>query len=47
MQSVSVYDIEAKKIEDLCDRYDITEPELIEKLIEIVESDEINLEDWI
>jgi len=47
MQSISVYDIEANKIEKLCDRYDLTEPELIEKLIEIIESDEVNLEDWI
>ena len=47
MQSISCYDIEAKKIEDLCDRYDITEPELMEKLIEIIESDEVNLDDWI
>ena len=47
MQSISVYDIEANKIEKICDRYDLTEPELIEKLIEIIESDEVNLEDWI
>lgn len=28
MQSISVYDIEANKIEKLCDRYDLTEPEI-------------------
>ena len=47
MKSISVYDIEADKIEKLCDEYDTTSAELIEKFIMAVEDGDIDLKDYL
>ena len=42
MERISVYDIEAQRIEDICDKYDLTEPEVIEILLDsVIDEDEI------
>lgn len=47
MTYIGVYDLEAKEIEKLCDEYGTTEPELIEALLDAVESGEIKISDWL
>lgn len=47
MSNVSVYDVEYKRINDICEEYDITQPELIEILLDAVEDGDIKLEDWL
>jgi len=47
MVHVSCYDIEEQRIQELCDEYDITEPELIEALIAAVDDGTINLADYV
>lgn len=34
MQNILIYDVEAKRIDEICDKYDITEAELIEALLD-------------
>lgn len=46
MQSINCYDIEADEITALCDEYDLSEPELIQALIDAVREGAINIEDW-
>lgn len=40
MQRVSVYDYDDERIQELCDRYGLTEPEVIEALLDNVEGSE-------
>lgn len=47
MTYISVYDIEAKQIENICEEYGTTEPELIEAIMTAIESGEINLSEWL
>lgn len=42
MQRITVYDIEAKVIEDICDLNDVTEAEVIEALMEYIEDVKVN-----
>ena len=42
MQNVLVYDIEAKRIDEICDKYDITEAELIETLLDNVSDEDLD-----
>lgn len=47
MTYISVYDIEAKQIENICEEYGTTEPELIEAILTAIEEGEINLSEWL
>lgn len=47
MQSISCYDIEGDRIEELCDQYDITAAELIEALISAVDDGTVDLGDYL
>lgn len=47
MTYIGVYDLEAKQIENLCEEYDATEPELIEAMLDAVEAGEIKLSEWL
>lgn len=41
MQNIFVYNTEAERIDKICDKYDITEAELIEALLDNVTDEEI------
>ena len=41
MKVITIYDYEAKKIDEICFRYDVTEAELIAALLENISDDEI------
>ena len=41
MKTIAVYDYEAKKIDEICFKYDTTEAELIEALLENISDDEL------
>ena len=47
MKSISCYDIEEQRIEELCEEYDISEPELIEALISAVDDGTVDLSQYI
>ena len=47
MTKITVYDVEANKIEEICEDYDTTEAEVIEALIEAIEYNDIDLGDWL
>lgn len=47
MKSITVYDIEAEKIEEICEKKDTTSAELIEALLQAVEDGEIELNDYL
>ena len=47
MTKIAVYDDDAKRISKICEEYDIPEFELVMALLDIVESDEIKLSEWI
>lgn len=47
MMHISCYDIEGEYLEKLADKYDTTEPELIEAIVEILKSGEVDLKDWL
>ena len=47
MQNISVYDIEAEKIEKICEDYSTTSAELIEALVSAIEDGNIDLNDYI
>lgn len=38
MQRISVYDTEAARVDELTDKFNLTEPELIEALFEILDN---------
>ena len=42
MQNILIYDVEANRIDKICDKYDITEAELIEALLDNVTDDELD-----
>lgn len=42
MQNILIYDTEAKRIDKICDKYDVTEAELIEVLLDNVTDDELD-----
>ena len=42
MQNILVYDTEAKRIDQICDRYDVTEAELIETLLDNVTDEDLD-----
>ena len=42
MQNILIYDVEAKRIDEICDKYDVTEAELIEVLLDNVTDDELD-----
>ena len=42
MQNILIYDVEAKRIDKICDKYDVTEAELIEALLDNVTDDELD-----
>lgn len=41
MKKIYVYDSEEKRIDDICEKYDISEAELIEALLDNVTDEEI------
>lgn len=47
MKSISVYDVEAKKIEKYCDEHSTTAAEVIEAMMTALEDEGIKLEDYI
>ena len=47
MNTISVYDIEAERIEQLCEKKDTTEAELIEALLDAVDAGDINIDDYL
>lgn len=47
MQNISVYDVEAEKIEKICEDYGTTSAELIEVLVSAIEDGNIDLNDYI
>lgn len=47
MTRIDIYDIEAEKIETICDEKDTTAAELIEALLDAVEAGDINLDDYL
>ena len=47
MTTISVYDIEAKKIEQMCSDLNTTEPELIEALLEAIGDNGIDISDYV
>lgn len=46
MQSINIYDIEYKKIEQICEERDTTPAELMEVLVSAIEDGTINLSDY-
>ena len=42
MQNILVYDTEAKRIDKICDKYDVTEAELIETLLDNVTDEDLD-----
>lgn len=42
MQNILVYDTDAKRIDKICDRYDVTEAELIETLLDNVTDEDLD-----
>lgn len=46
MTNILVYDVEAKKIEELAKRYDYTVADVIESLLELLESDKVDADEW-
>lgn len=40
MTAINIYDTDDKRIDRLCDKYDLTTPELIEILLDNVEGEE-------
>lgn len=47
MTNISVYDLEARQIEHICDEYGTTEAELIEAILNAIEVGEIKLSEWL
>ena len=47
MQSISCYDIENERIQELCEQYDATEAEIVEALIAAVDDGTVVLGDYI
>lgn len=47
MQSISCYDIEEKRIEELCAEYDVSEAELVEALIAAVDDGTVDLSQYL
>ena len=47
MQRIGAYDEDAEEIDRICEEKDITEPELIAAMLEIINSGEIDLDDWV
>ncbi len=41
MQNILVYDVEAKRIDEICEKYDTTEAELIEVLLDNVSDEDL------
>lgn len=42
MKNILVYDIEANRIDEICDKYDVTEAELIATLLDNVTDEELD-----
>ena len=47
MTSISIYDIEAEKLENICEELDTTEAEVIEALLNAVDAGDIRIKDYI
>jgi len=47
MQKITVYDVEAEKLDELEDKYETTAAYIIQVLLEAVEAGYIDLSDWI
>lgn len=47
MTRISAYDEEAKRVEDIADRNDTTECEVIRALLEAIDDNDINIEDYL
>lgn len=47
MTNISVYDVEAKKIEQFCDEHSTTAAEVIEAMMTALEDERIKIEDYI
>lgn len=47
MTNISVYDTEARQIEQICDEYGTTEAELIEAMLNAIEAGEIKISEWL
>ena len=47
MTTISVYDTDAKRIEDICEEYGVSTAELIEALLDVVKDEIIYLSEWL
>lgn len=47
MRSISIYDVEDKRVNELCEQFNTTPAELIEALLDAVDAEEIKLEEWL
>ena len=47
MTRISVYDLEAREIERICEENGTTEPEFIEAVLNAIEVGELNISDWL
>lgn len=46
MTTVTVYDVEAKRIEKICDEHNTTSAELIEALLDAIDNGDVDLKDY-
>lgn len=42
MQNILIYDTEAKRIDEICDKYDVSEATLIEALLDNVTDEDLD-----
>lgn len=47
MKAINVYDVEADTIEELSEKHDISEADVVEALLAALENGDIKLEDYI
>lgn len=47
MTNISAYDEEAKRVEDIAEKNDTTECEVIRALFDVLEDNDINIEDYL
>ena len=47
MQTITIYDIEEEKINEMCDEHDTTEAEIIEAILEAIKDNHININDYL
>lgn len=47
MKAINIYDIEAERIETLCEKHDISEAELMQAILDALDNNEIDLDEYI